>query len=219
MSGVHASKVFVTRYALKQYRQHHSGADVAETTTAVEFSDEVSIETARFMLGRMAISREREGKPSLYLLSADRWGMFVLAEYKPRDRREKPKWPYTLVAYERFDPRQRDFILQHWPVTRELPSPFGDLPLDDPMHPQMGCALSEIGIYPCLWGSFGGATHARKAILESEVVSVSDDPCGVRFHLRHPSGIYLAAIMDAQGVFAGLVDEHANEIDDLKIAS
>lgn len=218
MSGVHASKVFVTRYALKQYRQHHMGADVAETTTAVEFSDEVSIETARFMLGRLTISRERDGKPSLYLLSADRWGMFVLAEYKPRDRKAKPRWPYTLVAYERFDSRQRDFILQHWPVTRQAPTPFDDIPLDDPIHPDMGCVKSEIGIYPCLWGSFGGADRARQAVMESEVVSVAEDLSGVRFHLRHPSGVYLVAVMGSRYVVAGLVDEYANEIDDLKIA-
>jgi hypothetical protein len=207
-----SEKVFVTPYALERFRMHYPDAD---PLVYLEFSEEIPISVARFALGRTVVKRERLSTPSRYMLTPDRWGVFIIAEFESR---RNTSWPYSAVTYVQFEPALRDFLLQHYPAHDILPENLLRMSWDEPMHPHLGCPKSEIGLHPCLLATFSSTSRARDALFEAELVSVTYEEGVAKFHFYHPAGVYLAAIVRASGVVAGLVDADANEIDDLKTA-
>ena len=96
--------IYVRPHALERYRMHHDHALFRDVLEAWDTAFEVDPATAQYLATR---SRLRTG--SIYRVSADLLGMFVVVPSQDRYRR-----PFHMVTYLRFGYEQRAFAARYW---------------------------------------------------------------------------------------------------------
>lgn len=155
--------VFVTTHTLKRYRKHHPGAQIWHCHNAISNGIRVHTPTALTMVGRASW----RPTTSIYILSPDRRGFFVLEEWA-KDR--PSKFQYTSITYLRFGTAQHKFALENWPLGMKpetKPKDNDDGEYKAPWFKDLGCAPKKIRILPRL-ADLTGVKPMRKKLVVIE---------------------------------------------------